>query len=135
MDRFQERARGLHLAVLVLVLGALLTALLGVLNTRGALPGSLRNVAELLTVCPYHSLTGRDCPLCGTLRALALLLAGDLDASWRLNPLALVFLPTAVAQLGYRAIRVIRPALRWKEEAAVISLGLLPVLGVMVGIT
>ena len=54
-------------------------------------------------VCPWHALTGWDCPGCGTLRAAHQLLHGNLAAAWRLNPLAVALLP-AGCWLGLREL-------------------------------
>ena len=47
-------------------------------------------------VCPWHALTGWDCPGCGTLRALHQLTHGNLAAAWRLNPLTVALLPVGL---------------------------------------
>lgn len=59
--------------------------------------------------CPLHSLTGLDCPTCGTLRAAHLLLHGQFRAAFALNPLLFFALPVL-------ALLLLRPALarpRW----------------------
>ena len=59
--------------------------------------------------CPLHSLTGIDCPTCGTLRAAHLLLHGKVRAAFALNPLLFFALPVL-------ALLLLRPALarpRW----------------------
>jgi hypothetical protein len=38
--------------------------------------------------CPLRTLTGWECPGCGSTRALSALARGDLAAAWRFNPLA-----------------------------------------------
>ncbi len=43
--------------------------------------------------CMFHSLTGLECPACGSLRAVHHLLHGEVAAAFRLNPLLLVLLP------------------------------------------
>lgn len=37
--------------------------------------------------CAFHTLTGLDCPGCGTTRALHALLHGDVGAAFRFNPM------------------------------------------------
>lgn len=55
--------------------------------------------------CPFLALTGFCCPGCGTLRALHQVLHGHLMEAFRLNPLAVFFLPF----LGYAFLcRVVR---------------------------
>jgi hypothetical protein len=54
-------------------------------------------------VCPWHALTGWDCPGCGTLRAAHQLTHGNLAAAWRLNPLAVALLPVG-CWLGLREL-------------------------------
>ncbi len=53
--------------------------------------------------CPFHALTGLDCPGCGTLRALHQLTHGHASAAFGLNPLAIVVLPIALYALGSAA--------------------------------
>jgi hypothetical protein len=43
--------------------------------------------------CPFHALTGLDCPGCGTLRALHQLLHGNVKGAFFYNPLAVLLLP------------------------------------------
>ncbi len=131
MGRFAERSFGVHLALLVLLLGAITVAFLGVLDFYGVLSGWPKTVVEHLTVCPYSAVTGRPCPLCGTVRAMVLLVSGEAAASLSVNPLAAALLPTGLLQLAYRGVRVFRPAFRWKEEAALAGLGGVTALVVM----
>ena len=49
--------------------------------------------ASIFPVCPFHALTGLDCPGCGSLRAMHQLLHGNLLAALRLNPLVVLSLP------------------------------------------
>lgn len=43
--------------------------------------------------CMFKSLTGLDCPGCGSQRAIHALLHGDIGAAWGFNPLLLLSLP------------------------------------------
>ncbi|MGD0411569.1 MAG: DUF2752 domain-containing protein [Verrucomicrobiota bacterium] len=52
-------------------------------------------------VCPWHTLTGWECPGCGALRAIHQLTHGNWAAAWRLNPLTVALLPVA-GWLGLR---------------------------------
>jgi hypothetical protein len=54
-------------------------------------------------VCPWHALTGWDCPGCGTLRAFHQLTHGNLAAAWRLNPMAVALAPVG-CWLGLREL-------------------------------
>ncbi len=50
----------------------------------------------LVPGCPLETLTGRECPGCGSTRALSSLARGDLAAAWGFNRLtvsAVVLLP------------------------------------------
>jgi len=120
-----ERARGIQLGLAVVCGSAWLVALLGVLSLRGVLPGWLATGVGFVSGCPLSAATGEPCPLCGTIRALAALLGGDLVGSLALNPLALGLAPLGLAQLVYRVIRVRRPTLSWKEELVVLGAGAL----------
>jgi hypothetical protein len=117
-------ARGVHLALLILALGAWLPALLAVLGTAGLLPGSLEAVAGFLTACPHRALTGEPCALCGTTTAAALLIGGELAASLAANPLALGLIVLGSTQPIYRLARALRPRLAWREELALDGAGL-----------
>ncbi|MFD8233500.1 DUF2752 domain-containing protein [Streptomyces sp. NPDC059696] len=46
--------------------------------------------------CPFHAVTGLDCPGCGSLRALHELTHGQVVAAADYNALLLVFLPVGV---------------------------------------
>lgn len=52
--------------------------------------------------CMFHSVTGLDCPVCGTSRALHHLLHGHFVAAWRLNALVVVALPLIGAAIALR---------------------------------
>jgi hypothetical protein len=47
--------------------------------------------------CPVHALTGLACPGCGSLRALADLLHGDVPAALAHNALLVMFVPAVLA--------------------------------------
>lgn len=47
-------------------------------------------------LCPWRSITGTPCPGCGTTRAAASLLRGDLAVSWDHHPLVLLLAVQAV---------------------------------------
>ena len=49
--------------------------------------------------CPIHTLTGLDCPGCGSQRAFHSLLHGDLAGAARTNALLLLFIPL-IAVMG-----------------------------------
>lgn len=48
------------------------------------------------SICFVKQCTGASCPGCGMTRSLGHLVRGDLASSWRLHPLAIVFLVEAV---------------------------------------
>lgn len=90
---------------------------------------------SLLPVCPLRTLTGIDCPICGSTRMLHTLLHGDLASAARYNVAALVMLPALVwfwlvwglPKLGLRAPPSWRPSTRVLR----IGLGLLLVFSVL----
>lgn len=43
--------------------------------------------------CPVHTLTGYDCPGCGSQRAIHALLHGELADAWRYNALLVAMIP------------------------------------------
>jgi hypothetical protein len=71
--------------------------------------------------CPFHSLTGWLCPLCGSLRAIHALLTGALAAALALNPLTTIGL---AAWLGARE-RVTAFCFSARGVAALAAFGLL----------
>lgn len=46
--------------------------------------------------CPFLSLTGLECPGCGTQRAVHAVLHGDIGAVWQLNAALFVFVPLLI---------------------------------------
>lgn len=46
--------------------------------------------------CPFHTLTGLDCPGCGSQRAIAAALHGHLHQAWHHNPALWIALPIAI---------------------------------------
>jgi len=113
--------RGLFLALIsVAALGAS-AALLGVFDP--AAPG-------FFPPCPFHALTGLDCPGCGSLRGLHQLLRGHLGAAFELNPLMVLALPFEVYALASGLLRQLTgrslprfhapPACIWALLAAVL---------------
>jgi hypothetical protein len=55
---------------------------------------------HLLPVCPFHALTGLQCPACGGTRMVYDAMHGDLSAAWRDNALLLVLAPVLLWLLG-----------------------------------
>jgi hypothetical protein len=53
--------------------------------------------------CPIHALTGLDCPICGSGRALHRLLHGRIHEAFSLNPLLVIALPLSVLAWRFRA--------------------------------
>ena len=84
--------------------------------------------------CAFHSLTGLDCPFCGTLRALHALLHGNLMAALRLNALFTLSLPCLAAfDLYQRAARSSGwhvPAIRWGRNWGWLLLGVVLIFGI-----
>jgi hypothetical protein len=66
--------------------------------------------------CPIHYYFGILCPGCGTTRALAALLHGNVKQALSLNPLTMLMLPIAIgyAAINYRYIAMRKP-LRWPQ--------------------
>lgn len=64
--------------------------------------------------CPIHYYFGILCPGCGTTRALAALLHGNLSEAFRLNALTTMLLPIAIAYAAVSYLRMItRKPFRW----------------------
>jgi hypothetical protein len=71
-------------------------------------------ISRLFPPCPIHWCTGLYCPGCGSLRAMHLLLHGNLMGAMKMNPLLVISLP-------FLALLVIRPRwayLKWVPWAA-----------------
>jgi hypothetical protein len=61
----------------------------------------------IFPACPFHTLTGLNCPGCGTTRGLHELLHGNLIGAFELNPLMTLTLPL----LGYLLFTYTRSAI------------------------
>jgi len=81
--------------------------------------------------CPWHWLTGTDCPGCGSLRGISAMLHGQFWGLWRSNPLAMLFAPLILyggiivmikAIIGYRPPVVMFPAWTYRSIPVVIVL-------------
>jgi hypothetical protein len=68
-----------------------------------ALAGAYR-LTGLGIPCPLHTLTGLDCPFCGSTRMAAALLDGDLNAAWHFNAAVLVLGPLIGVAIGYEVL-------------------------------
>ncbi len=85
----------------------------------------------LFPTCPFLGLTGCYCPGCGTLRALHVLLRGDIAGALGYNVLAVLSLPFIAYSLGTGAMRAfglraprpafVHPRWIWALLAAVIA--------------
>jgi hypothetical protein len=81
--------------------------------------------------CPFHALTGLDCPGCGSLRAIHSLLRLEFAQALAYNPLICMCLPFLGAWWLWHAGRAatgrapavpfIRPALLWTVVAVFVS--------------
>ena len=73
----------------VLAGGAVLAAVNGLSDGRLGLP------------CPFHAITGLNCPFCGTTRMAAAFLQGDPARAWSFNPPMFLVLPVVAVLVGY----------------------------------
>lgn len=62
---------------------------------------------SLFLSCPFHALTGLDCPLCGATRATLALLDGDVAGAFDLNPLLVLALPLLAWLAASRSVRLL----------------------------
>lgn len=72
------------------------------------------SVSALFPPCPFNYLTGLYCPGCGSLRAMHLLLHGDMIGALAMNPLLVATLPVfpiAVFRRSWLYARWLPPAL------------------------
>ncbi|HSL59630.1 MAG TPA: DUF2752 domain-containing protein [Acidimicrobiales bacterium] len=56
--------------------------------------------------CPFHAVTGLDCPGCGLVRGTVDLLSGDLAGALDRNPLIVVLVPMLTVGLVVWALRL-----------------------------
>jgi len=70
------------------------------------LPGGVR--VELLD-CPFRSLTGLPCPICGISRSSALMLHGDVVGSFRAHPIGPLFILAAIAAIVWAPFVLLIP--------------------------
>jgi hypothetical protein len=65
--------------------------------------------------CPFHWLTGLDCPGCGSQRAVFSLLHGHFYQAMKYNLLLVIALPFLAIHLGYRLTGLVKNKdIRWK---------------------
>ena len=64
-----------------------------------------------LFACPFRTLTGLPCPICGITRSVLLALRGDISASFRTHPLGLFVVLGAVFGILYGVLALWTPAL------------------------
>ena len=84
-----------------------------------------------LPTCPFLSLTGCYCPGCGTLRALHVLLRGDVVSALGYNVLSVLSLPFITYSFGSGAMRAfglrapgpvfVHPGFIWALLAAIVA--------------
>lgn len=73
-------------------------------------------MAGFFPACPFHSLTGLQCPGCGSQRAVHHLLNLEPGAAFKQNQLLVISLPYVI--LGFVFERVLKPSvlvLRWRK--------------------
>jgi hypothetical protein len=85
----------------------------------------------VIPACPFLSLTGCFCPGCGTLRALHMLLRGDVASALGYNILTVLSLPFIAYSYGTGAMRafglkaphlvLVHPRLIWALLAAIVA--------------
>lgn len=75
-------------------------------------------LTHLAIPCPFHAVTGLQCPGCGMTRMCLALLRLDLAGAWQANPVLLVLLLPMVGLLVYRMVCYVReghtPTKRWE---------------------
>lgn len=85
--------------------------------------------------CPFHALTGLDCPGCGVSRMCLALLRLDIGAAWEANRALLILLPAALLYGIYRAVLYVMrgevPLSRGENIAFFVTAGALCVFGVL----
>ena len=62
----------------------------------------LPRLRSVLPPCPVHTLTGLQCPGCGSTRMTLALLRGEISAAFGYNPLALLFVALVAGWSGWQ---------------------------------
>ena len=73
--------------------------------------------------CPFHALTGLNCPGCGSLRASHALLHGEFQRALALNPLMVAALPVLVI-LRLKPSWAYSPKVAWLAAVTLIAYGI-----------
>ncbi|GAA1532338.1 DUF2752 domain-containing protein [Kribbella lupini] len=127
-EPLDRRVRGL---AAVLAGGGVLAVVNGLSGGRIGLP------------CPFHAVTGLNCPFCGTTRMAAALLEGDVARAWPYNPPMFVVLPVVALVVGYLLLAWTlerlgrfrlprpRPGERFARVAPMVFLGVMAAYGVL----
>ncbi|OUN07593.1 hypothetical protein B5G43_04480 [Flavonifractor sp. An92] len=66
------------------------------------------SVTGLWLPCPFHALTGLECPGCGVTRMCLALLRLDFAAAWAANPGLLLLSPLILGLVGWQAMDYVR---------------------------
>ena len=66
------------------------------------------SVTGLWLPCPFHALTGLECPGCGVTRMCLALLRLDFAAAWTANPGLLLLSPLILALVGWQVMGYVR---------------------------
>lgn len=69
-------------------------------------------VTGLWLPCPFHTLTGLECPGCGVTRMCLALLRLDFAAAWRANPGLLLLSPLILGLVGWQVTNYVRTGSR-----------------------
>ena len=79
--------------------------------------------------CPFRTITGYDCPGCGSARAMHELTHGHIGRAFTLNPLAVLAVPVALIALVSVVRR--RPMLRLPNWGPVVAVAIVVAFGVV----
>ncbi len=66
------------------------------------------SVTGLWLPCPFHALTGLECPGCGVTRMCLALLRLDFAGAWAANPGLLLLSPLILALVGWQVMDYVR---------------------------
>ena len=84
--------------------------------------------------CPFHLVTGLDCPGCGATRMLNSIFSLRFDEAWRYNPALTVLFPVLCVFFLCHAVRYVktgrRGVSRWENRLAIAAVILLVLFGV-----